>query len=146
MKENEISLNVDEKEIPYFSFSGKILIAKPCHVYDGDTFSIIFKENGQYIKYRCRCIGYDSPEMKPLKTNTNREHEKDLAIKAKNRLIELLYKNPNKLIKVQCFEFDKYGRILVNIWNMVDIKSINLIMIEEGYGKPYDGGKKEKWT
>ena len=62
---------IDEKDIPYFSFSGKTFIAKPCHIYDGDTFSIIFFFHGTYIKYRCRTIGYDSPEMKPLKSNPN---------------------------------------------------------------------------
>ena len=28
---------------------------------------------------------------------------------------------------------------------MVDEKSINEIMIEEGHAKKYDGGKKDKW-
>jgi endonuclease YncB( thermonuclease family) len=90
-------------------------------------------------------MGYDAPEMKPFKSDVNREKEKELACLAKNRLIQLLEKHPTKLIKVECFEFDKYGRILVNIWNMVDTKSINDIMIEEGYGKLYYGGTKEKW-
>ena len=49
------------------------------------------------------------------------------------------------MIKIECFDFDKYGRLLVNVWNMVDEKSINDIMIEEGYAKSYDGGKKTKW-
>jgi endonuclease YncB( thermonuclease family) len=137
--------NIDEKDIPYFSFSGMTFMAKPCHIYDGDTFSIIFKYRDEYIKYRCRCIGYDSPEMKPLKNNPNRDHEKELANKSRERLIELLNKHPSKLIKVDCLEFDKYGRLLINAWNMIDTKCINKIMVEEGHGKAYDGGTKEGW-
>jgi len=138
--------NINENDISYFSFIGKTFIAKPCHIYDGDTFSIIFKYKDEYIKYRCRCMGYDCPEMKPLKSNPNRDNEKMLAIKSRERLIELIGKHSSKLIKVECLEFDKYGRILINVWNMVDTKSINQIMIEEGHGKAYSGGTKEGWN
>jgi endonuclease YncB( thermonuclease family) len=83
--------------------------------------------------------------MKPLKTNEHRILEKELALKSKARLEELLNKHHTKLIKIECFEFDKYGRLLVKVWNNVDTKSINEIMIEEGHGRIYDGGKKDAW-
>jgi len=133
------------KDIQYFSFKGKTFYAMHCNIYDGDTFSVLFDYNGELIKYKCRCMGYDSPEMKPSLSNENRIHEKELAHKAKDRLEELLNKHHTKLIKIECLDFDKYGRLLVNVWNMVDIKMINDIMIEEGHGKPYLGGTKEKW-
>ena len=132
-------------DISYFSFKGNIFIAKPCAIYDGDTFSCIFEYKNELIKYKCRCLGYDSPEMKPLLSNPNRKNEIELAHKAKDRLVELLNKHKSKLIKIECFEFDKYGRLLVKIWNMVDEKSINDIMIEENHGKSYFGQTKEKW-
>ena len=139
------NLNVNSEDIKYFSFEGKVFYAKHCNIYDGDTLSVIFNYKGDLIKYKVRCIGYDSPEMKPLKTNEHRILEKELAIKSKTRLEELLNKHETKLIKIECYQFDKYGRLLVKIWNMVDKKSINEIMIEEGHGKPYEGGTKEKW-
>ena len=44
----------------------------------------------------------------------------------------------------ECFDFDKYGRILVKVYNIDDVSlSINDIMINEGHGKIYDGGKKD---
>jgi len=137
---------VDDKEVPYFSFKGLSFYAMPCHIYDGDTFSVIFEYKGELIKYRCRCTGYDCAEMKPSKSDPNREHEKELAHKAKDRLIELLGKHHSKLIKIECGEFDKYGRLLITFYNNVDNKSINQIMIDEGHGKPYEGGTKEKWV
>jgi endonuclease YncB( thermonuclease family) len=128
--------------IPYFTFKNKILDAKCCSVYDGDTFTIIFMYNGEILKYKCRCYGYDSPEMKPLLSKENREEEIKLAHKAKDRFLELINKSPNGVIKIECLDFDKYGRILVNVYNYVDKDSVNDIMIKEGHGKPYFGGTK----
>ena len=136
---------VERESMPCFSFNEKTFYGIPTNIYDGDTFSLIFEYNGETIKYRCRCFGYDSPEMKPSLQNPNRDKEKDLAKLAKTRFTELLTKNPNGVIRVKCYKFDKYGRILVDIWNDVDEKSVNDIMIEEGHGKKYDGGKKELW-
>lgn len=145
LKEVYQMLNIKSEDIKYFSFEGKVFYAKHCNIYDGDTFSVIFNYKGDLIKYKVRCMGYDCPEMKPLKTNEHRILEKELALKSKMRLEELLNKHETKLIKIECFQFDKYGRLLVKVWNMIDKKSVNDIMIEEGHGKAYDGGTKEKW-
>ena len=142
---NKLKIITDVKSVNYFSLKGNVFYGLPCNIYDGDTFSVIFEYKGEIIKYRCRCNGYDSAEMKPSLNNPNRDHEKELAIKARERLIELLNKHETKLIKFECLDFDKYGRLLINFWNNVDGKSINEIMINEGYGKPYDGGKKNTW-
>ncbi len=131
------------KDVNYFNFDNKTFIAKPCHVYDGDTFSVIFDYKGELIKYRCRCYGYDTPEMRPSLKNPNRLKEKELAYAAKLRMIELLEAHPSKLIKIECLKFDKYGRILIKAYNNVDEKSINELMVEEGHGKWYDGGTKD---
>jgi endonuclease YncB( thermonuclease family) len=147
-EENIISITsgFDTTKVPYFTFSGKTLIAKPCNIYDGDTFSICFVEENRVVKWRCRCLGYDSPEMKPLLKNPNREKEKELAQLAKQRFEQLLFKNPSGLVRVVCGDFDKYGRVLGTIFNDIDEESINSIMIKEGHGKVYDGGTKDsKW-
>ena len=148
--ENEINnlnnklINIKtDKDVPYFNFKNKSFIAKPCHVYDGDTFSVIFDYHGELIKYRCRCYGYDTPEMRPLLKNPNRDHEKKLAYAAKARIIELLEAHPSKLIRIECLDFDKYGRLLIKAYNNVNEKSINEIMVQEGHGKWYDGGTKD---
>lgn len=139
-------LRIENREtMRCFSFQGKTFYGLPTNVYDGDTFSLIFIYNREIIKYRCRTLGYDSPEMKPSLENPNRNKEIEMAKLAKHRFQELLSKNPNGTVRVLCHKFDKYGRILVEIWNEVDEKSINDIMVEEGHGRKYDGGKKELW-
>lgn len=126
--------------VPYFTFKGKQFVATPCHIYDGDTFSALFHYRGEWIKYRCRCLGYDSPEMKPRMDAPRRDEEKESAQKAKERLTELLHKHAT--VRIDCGDFDKYGRILVTVWNQVDTLSVNEQMLREGHGKVYDGGRR----
>jgi len=143
-KETPFSLStLDTSTIPYFTFKGRVLVARPCNIYDGDTFSICFMHGNEIMKWKCRCLGYDSPEMKPLLKDPNREKEKELAGLARARFEQLLLSNATGLIRVVCSDFDKYGRILGTIYNDVDTDSINDIMIREGHGKEYNGGKKD---
>ena len=56
---------------------------------------------------------------------------------------KLLEKN-NKIISIKCYEFDKYGRLLVELLdNENNTKTYNDILIEEGMAKKYDGGTKD---
>lgn len=132
----------EPEKMKHISFEGCSFWGIPTNIYDGDTFSIIFIIDGKPIKYRCRTLGYDSPEMKPLLSNPNRESEIILAKKAKDRFTELLTMHHTKMVFVKCYKFEKYGRLLVELWNNVDGESINQIMIREGHGKSYDGLKK----
>jgi endonuclease YncB( thermonuclease family) len=51
--------------------------------------------------------------------------------------------NNKKLITVKCLEFDKYGRLLVELYNMNDMtKSFNNILVEKNMAVSYDGGTK----
>lgn len=144
--DHENLVKLDPNKIQYFSFKGKKFYAKPCNIYDGDTFSICWIWKGEPIKYRCRCLGYDSPEMKPLLSNPNRDKEKEMARAAKARFEQLVTSGSDGLVQVECGEFDKYGRILVTIWTDKQTKSINQIMLDESHGKAYAGGTKESWT
>ena len=126
--------------IELFTFDQYTCKVKIVDVYDGDTFTGCFYYNHKLYKYKFRCIGYDSPEMKPLKTNIHREKEKQAARLAKNRFIELI---GNNVSTVKMGKFDKYGRILATVYNSDNI-SINQIMISEGHGYPYSGGTKCK--
>lgn len=137
-----ILAHYDPSKLPLFSFQNKRFTAKPCEIYDGDTFSAIFEYRGEIIKYRCRCYGYDSPEMKPLLSKENREQEIAAAHKAKERFTELLQRGTNGLVEIHCGDFDKYGRILVTVYNESEAISINSTMLTEGHGKTYMGGHK----
>lgn len=134
--------SIESSEIPLFSFEHEQIIAKITDVYDGDTFSAIFYYRNIPIKYRFRSNGYDSPEMKPLKTIPQRNEIIEKAKQARNKFIELVSKHPSNLVLLKCDKFDKYGRILATVFNGVDEESVNQMMINQGFAKKYDGGKK----
>lgn len=148
-------------EIPEFTLAGKRFPAKVVSCYDGDTFHAVipFREH-EFLKFQCRMLGYDSPEMKPLKSAADRDVEKAQALRAKHALLSQLcdgmpamtgtltdkelnacLKSNKKVITLECGEFDKYGRVLVKVIN-TDGSSVNDWMIGAGHGVKYDGRKR----
>ncbi len=120
---------------------------KVIDIYDGDTCTVKLKRNGKWIEQKIRMSGYDSPEMKPLKTKENRDQEIILAHKAKEYLHQLI---KEKVIYLHSIGREKYGRILghlhtVDSLGRAQYPSINTQMIEKGHGRPYTGGTKEEW-
>ncbi len=142
-----------------FSLNGKNMWGKVVYCYDGDTVHIVFDYKNTMTKFICRLNGIDTPEIatKDLK-------EKEAGIKSRNYLFNLitdqkidgditkkeiteLCSKSKKLIWVKCMEFDKYGRLLVDLYqDHNDSKSINMHMIENKYAVPYDGGTKKSFT
>lgn len=89
------------------------------------------------MKYTFRTLGYDAPEMKPLLSTPNRDKHKEMAIKTRNFFSDLV---KDKIVKLKCGKFDKYGRILVTVYSQG--KCINDIMLQSGLVLPYDGKTK----
>ncbi len=129
---------------PVFTFANQIKQAKIIDVYDGDTCKACFAFEGKYQKFSLRMYGYNCAEMKPAKTDPDRDAIKEKAIKARDFLRTQVL---GKIVFLQCLEWDKYGRILARIYldsSLADSVCINTQMINLGYGKPYFGsGDKE---
>ena len=123
-----------------FSLNGYKTFAKCVHVYDGDTIHVVFKmpNSNECYKWVIRLIGIDTPAMK-----TKNTYEKQLAIKVRDFLRDLIL---DKIIAVYCLDFDKYGRLLGEIYIEDNEMSISNQLIEKGYAKSYDGGTKNKWV
>jgi endonuclease YncB( thermonuclease family) len=162
--DNELtSASSDVKE---FSLAGQTLLAKVVYVYDGDTVHCVVRLNNQLTKFNCRLMGIDSPEIAPknIVDKEARQQEVNSAIKSRNYLIERvtdqkvdegmskkdikeLCKKSTKLINIKCHEFDKYGRLLIDIYNTDNTnKSINMDMIDNKYAVAYDGGTKTEYN
>ncbi len=133
--------NVDD--IPIYTMAGIKTYARVVDVYDGDTITIVMKHNKKLCKFKVRMHGYDAPEMKPSLSNTNREREKEAALHAKNKLSTLIL---NKIVILECLQFDKYGRLLGNIYTMENL-NINDYMIKNVLGcYVYNGGAKKIYS
>ena len=155
-----------DHQVKEFSLDGKNMWGKVVYVYDGDTVHIVFKIDNELVKFNCRLSGIDSPEIAPKNiSDVKLKNEEELsAIKCRNYLIsrviliplekETMNKNEIKeicaksthLVWVKCKEFDKYGRLLVELYdNPNSIKSFNQDMIEKKYAIGYDGGTKKQF-
>jgi len=129
--------NINPKDLKNCVYSNLTIYARVFKVYDGDTVSIIFKYNNDFIKYNCRINMIDTPEMKSKNIK-----EKEYAKKAKKYLADKVLE---KIIKVKILDFDKYGRLLVELYDPDTNENINDMMVTGGYAKIYDGGHKEEW-
>jgi endonuclease YncB( thermonuclease family) len=138
-----------------FSLENLIQNVRIVDIYDGDTCTCIMNLYNNKYKFHIRLAEIDTCEIK----SKNIEN-KNLAIKARNRLFELvtninLYENISRkdmrdqlnkkcyLIKLKCGKFDKYGRLLGHLYsiNNSDL-SYNQILIKEKLAYYYDGGTK----
>lgn len=134
---------------PLFSLNGIKTYGRVVSILDGDTIKVIIPLLNNYYKFNVRLNGIDTYEIKGK--------NKDLGLQGRNRLVELItsikinseYKKSQiekllndevYLIWLECLEFDKYGRLLSNIF--VDEKNLSDCLIEEKLGLPYSGGTK----
>ena len=162
---SNIKLIESTYDIPEYSLKNLLMEGKVVNVYDGDTIHVVFVINNQLVKYNCRLLGIDSPEICPKNVHdkTKRELEIASAIKSRNFLItevtgltpeeaitkkaikELCGKS-RKLIWIKCYDFDKYGRLLVELFlNKNDPVSLNKKMVNANYAVEYDGGTKKEF-
>ena len=125
---------------PIFTLERSFVQGKIVDVYDGDTVKIVLNLpiNSQYFRWNCRLSGINTPEIR-----TKNIKEKEFGLLVRDKLKERI---ENKILLIKCGEFDKYGRLLVEIYeNNGELFSINNWLIENNYAKPYDGGTKEEW-
>jgi endonuclease YncB( thermonuclease family) len=132
--------------IPKDSMKYKTFRCKVVDVYDGDTCTIIiYKGNNEtnidnryFFKYKVRMYGYNTPELKPKKSDFDSEQQRQQEIKsAKLAKMALEEKILNKKLLITCKGRGKYGRLLGILRFPNDTTSINDWMVSSNYGKPY---------
>ena len=129
-------------EAQEFNFSGLRKKAKIISVYDADTVDAIMCIEEKPYKFKIRINGIDTPEIKPLKTIPNRELHVECGIKCREYLKSKIL---NKIVDVQCYEFDKYGRVLADIY-LSKLKTVTNELVNKKYAKKYEGKTKIEWT
>ena len=108
---------------------------KVVDVYDGDTCKIILQNDDKFVRYTCRLLGIDTPEIKGKTDGAYR------AIDLDNRGT---HSATTRLVQVCCHAFDKYGRLLVKLYAQGDDSScLNDVLLGDNLAKSYDGGHKE---
>ncbi len=133
---DSMELQQQTDKTPMFSLNGLKTEAKVVKVYDGDTVHVVFYVFDKYYKWICRISNVDTPELR-----TKNEEEKKKGYEVRDKLRELI---SDKVVQLDCHEFDKYGRLLVDI--TIEGVRVDEWLITNGYAKKYDGGTKEKWS
>lgn len=154
------ALEDTNKTIPFFTWGGRRYRCKVVHVYDGDTVHVVIEFGGGFVKLNVRLTGIDTPEMRPPRSQEDRDVEKRAAIQTRNRVASLVtgqevdpdlhsiddvMDNSRQLVWLDAGEDDKYGRVLGRLV-LDDGRCVNDVLIEEGYAAPYDGGTKRAFS
>jgi len=122
-------------KVKAFSLKGKELEAKIVAVYDGDTCKACFPVFNEMFKWTMRLNRIDTPELK-----TKNVLESSFGYEVRDKIREKIL---NKVVKLKCGEFDKYGRLLAEVY--INGESINQFLIDNKYAFEYDGGTKKLW-
>ena len=146
--------NFNDTNTPVFSFNGINGMSRVVDITDGDTIKAIINFKDSYYKIIVRLNNIDTCE-----TKSKCEENKNLGIEAKKRLYNLITNktidtNDKKQIKqelnnncyliyLKCYDFDKYGRVLGDIYyNDTDDTSFSSILIKEKLAYVYGGKNK----
>jgi micrococcal nuclease len=106
-------------------------------IVDGDTVDVLIDLGFNTTKKeRVRLLGIDTPE-----SATKDLVEKKLGLEAKEYISNWFAKNTP--FKLQTTKDDKYGRIL-GVFTGLDGKTLNKLLVDQGYAWAYDGGTKAK--
>ncbi len=142
---------------PEFSLNDVKTYARVVSCYDGDSVGLVIPVFNTFYKFRIRVMGIDTCEMK-----SKNKGNKDLAVKARNRLLELITKqridssvvNTKKhiddilnkdvfLVYVHCLEFEKFGRVLAHVYEDESCtKNFADVLVEEKLAYRYMGDTK----
>ena len=133
-----ITIN-EYNDAPFFTLKNNCFEGKVVHMYDGDTIHVIMETFGTVFKWRCRIAHIDCPELR-----TRNAEEKSQGYIARDVVRDLLM---NKIVRLKCLDFDKYGRLLVEITVCIDEKDVLLHewLIANNYAQPYEGKTKLEW-
>lgn len=96
---------------------------------DGDTLRV--------GNERIRIVGVDTPET----FSPQCEDEAKAGYQAAGRLQHLM--NARKVRIERTGKKDKYGRTLAKVY--VGVDDVAAVMVREGLGRPYSGGKRQPW-
>jgi endonuclease YncB( thermonuclease family) len=146
MDENELLIEelkkLTLKNVETFSLNGLNTYCKVLRIHDPDTFTVALKIGNEYYKYNIRLNGIDAPELH------SKIKKESLVCKIGTEYISS--KILNEVIFIKCYSFDKYGRLLADLYiNENDSQSINQLLVDCKFVRVYGEDNnlhKFKWT
>lgn len=160
---------IDQNNIKPFTLDGQICLAHVVDVYDGDTCTVNMKTSAGHHQWKIRMLGYDCPEIRLSAKAEPDEHQREVH-KLHGKVCGNLLRKMilGKTVWVKCSKFEKFGRVLGDIYvysannimnplnaetketkeikgspNAPDLSKlihVNKWMLENTSAQPYDGG------
>lgn len=141
-------------DTPEFSLNGLKTYARVVNILDGDTITCVIPVMDEFYKFSTRLSGIDTCEI------TSKDVAlKEKAIAAQRLVIEAitgqrLTNIPDKstikkmlnktcIVWLECMQFDKYGRLLADVYTDKSKPSLSTRLIECKLAYAYNGGKKQ---
>ena len=146
------------KKTPKFSFENLETTCRIVSLYDADTINIILPLiPNEHIGYRfaCRLYGIDTCELRNsneflksisqksimfLYQQITKKVLPDLSFAELSELIERDLDENVYLLKVKCYQFDKFGRILLDIF--IDDTTVSNLLLHNKLAYEYTGKTK----
>lgn len=137
-------------------------VAKIIDIYDADTVTVALELEGNIVRMPVRITGLDTPEIRPKRSNPLRLLEARAARRSRDAVVAMCSGVPvqgkqtrrsirailgscEKLVRLEPYGFDKYGRILGDI-RLEDGISLRDRLLSEGWARAYGGGTRVAWT
>jgi endonuclease YncB( thermonuclease family) len=127
---------------PELVLNGIKTLARVVKVIDGDTITVVIPLFDSFYKYNIRILGIDAPEL-----HSTNVILKELALKARNRLVELIgdgsdFETNVHLVYLECKEYDKYGRLLCDVYTREKTTLLSNVLLNEKLAYEYSGKRK----
>jgi len=107
--------------------------AKVVKVVDGDTVNAVIDLPGfGFRQFKVRLYGIDTPELRPPRSDPDRDEIIQKAQEARDVLKEKIC---DKVVFLKCYGWGKYGRLLAEIY--FEDENINEWLVENGFAEIY---------
>lgn len=132
----QATAGVEEKECARYVVP--IRFARVLRVYDGDTIFVasLLPHSATVYRFPVRLARVDAPELR-----TRDAEEKAAAVVSRDALHALLH---NSCVELRNVSYDKYGRILAEVWR--GSTNVSDWLLAHGLAVPYDGKTKAPFT
>jgi endonuclease YncB( thermonuclease family) len=152
----DLLLSKTKNNTKKFTLSGLATYAKVISVYDGDSIKCIIPLFNDYFIFDVRLNGIDTSEIhsnsdflkhKALEARKmildNIYTQNDIELNASKREIQDYLYNHNVIVWLKCYDFDKYGRVMVDMYaNSESCESLSKILLDTNLAYEYHGDTK----